>query len=86
VLEELEKQLSSTQTAKGVYWYQGDNFWTIRPEKGQLLAKKKISKWNQPNPLREDRQLEEEQQKSTNHTYAIDNMSKKLGRSLFGGG
>jgi hypothetical protein len=52
-----------------------------------LLAEKNIPKWNHPNSLWEERQLEEERlAKSTNYSYTTDDGSRELGCSFFGRG
>jgi hypothetical protein len=56
----MEQQFPTNYTTEGVHKYQEDSLWSARPERGSLLAEKNIPKWNQPNPLWEERQLEEE--------------------------
>jgi hypothetical protein len=42
--EELEQHMQTAQTVEGVYRYQEDSLWSMRPERGSLLTEKNIPK------------------------------------------
>jgi hypothetical protein len=49
--KELEQHVQTTQIVEGVYKYQEDSLWSVRPERGSLLAEKKFPSGTNPTPF-----------------------------------